>query len=70
MSRLGWNTPHSTHRLAENGVAFFGVVDHFMFSLSKYFGVKPQDTTGTVNIKCPLPRSQESSLSLPHHIGS
>lgn len=51
-------------------VAFFGVVDHFIFSLSKYFGVKPQDTTGTVNIKCPLPRSQESSLSLPHHIGS
>lgn len=51
-------------------VAFFGVVDHFIFSLSKYFGVKPQDTTETVNIKCPLPRSQESSLSLPHRIGS
>lgn len=51
-------------------VVVFGVVDHFIFSLSKYFGVKPQDTTGTVNVKCPLPRSQESFLSLPHRIGS
>lgn len=51
-------------------VVFLGVVDHFIFSLSKYFGVKPQDTTGTVRVKCLLPRSQESFLSLPHRIGS
>lgn len=64
------STPHSVHwdKLGM-GCLLLSCWSLYFFPLSKYIGVKTQDTTEVITINCWIPGSQEPSLSLPHCVG-